>query len=132
MERRAQFRQATQFSARLRLLGPVEKDLAVRVEDLSGAGAQISSPEPVQVSAPIKLEWEDAMFLGECVHSTEMAGGGYQVGIRFEHVLGGLEDLRNLMRSLLEETGQGRRSGEELERARQAMGGQSHTGPKPD
>lgn len=82
------------------MLGAVERELKVTVEELSGAGVRLRSTEQVPVSAPVKLEWDDAMFLGECVHTAPAPGGGYVVGIHFEQVIGGLQDLRNLMARL--------------------------------
>lgn len=69
----------------------------VRVEEISSAGARLRVPERVPLSAPVKLEWEDAMYLGECVHATADGAGGYIVGIHFEQGISGLQDLRNLM-----------------------------------
>ncbi len=120
MERRREIRHEQNFSARLRLLGPAEQDLAVTVEEMSGAGARLRSLEPVPVSSPVRLEWGDAMFLGECVHSTTAPDGGFVAGIHFDQVLRELQDLGNLMAALLvqsEESApadQPRRAGEGL------------------
>jgi len=108
--------------ARLQLLGPDLRSFAVTVEELSGAGARISSPELIPISIPLRLDWEDDMILGECIHSNPLPGGGYLAGIRFEHMLTGLADLRNLVRSVMAECGQAETS--------EPTGAQSHRGPK--
>ncbi len=97
MERRRHSRIPAQFPARLRKLGEGEREIDVTVEEISRAGARLRAAELVPLSAPVKLEWEDAMYLGECVHTTADAAGGYIVGIHFEQVISGLQDLRNLM-----------------------------------
>ncbi len=104
MERRRERRHELNLSARLRLLGPDERDLKVTVEEMSGAGARLRLSEALPVSAPVRLEWGDAMFLGECVHSSVAPDGEFLVGIHFEQVLQGLQDLRNLMTALLAES----------------------------
>jgi hypothetical protein len=111
MERRRERRQELKLSARLRLLGPDERDLTVTVEEMSGAGARLRLSQAVPVSAPVRLEWADAMFLGECVHSSAAPDGEFLVGIHFEQVLQGLQDLRNLMTALMaDSTGESRQT----------------------
>jgi hypothetical protein len=132
MERRQQSRHSTQFPARLRLLGPVEKEFEVRVEEVSGAGVRITAPEPIPVSAAVRLEWEDAMFLGECVHSGPAGKGGYAAGIHFEQVLSGLQDLRNLMLSLMAETRPGHPGRGRPDQQKQPTGSRSRKSPRPD
>lgn len=104
MERRREIRHKQNLSVRLRLLGPDGRDIEVTVEEVSGAGVRLRSPQPVPVSTPVLLEWSDAMFLGECVHSSPAPDGGFVARIHFAEVLQGLQDLRNLMTALLAES----------------------------
>ncbi len=124
MERRRESRHEFNISARLRLLEPVVQDMAVTVEEVSCAGARLRSSQAVPVSSPVRLEWSDTMFLGECVHSSPAPDGGFIAGIHFDQVLRGLEDLRNLMAALLAES--------PSESEARLMGALSRRFPKPN
>lgn len=72
------------------------------VLDLSRRGLALRLPSPVPISAPIKVEAEDLLLLGE-VYYCQREERGFRVGVMLEHRLGGFEHLRSLNAALREE-----------------------------
>lgn len=78
-------------------------ELPVRVENVSGNGAQIRLLWRLPVSACVKLVLEDSLYLGEVAYCHE-SDEGYQAGLVLEHAVHSLHGLQNLMRSLQAES----------------------------
>lgn len=72
------------------------------LEELSGAGARVSSGAPITPGTPVRLDLPDTLLLGECVHC-QAVNGGYFLGIHLEHSLGNVSELRRLMSALMRE-----------------------------
>lgn len=72
------------------------------LEQLSGAGARVASPVPLQPGTPLRLDLPDTLLLGECVHC-QPVNGGFTLGIHLEHSLGNVGELRRLMSALMKE-----------------------------
>lgn len=73
-----------------------------KLEQLSGAGARVTSPVPLQPGTPLRLDLADTLLLGECVHC-QAVEGGFALGIHLEHSLGNVGELRRLMSALMNE-----------------------------
>jgi hypothetical protein len=70
------------------------------VLDMSGSGLRLRLPMPIPCGAPVKLETDDMLMLGEVVRC-EPQGQSYSVGLSLSHSLAALSDLERLNRALL-------------------------------
>lgn len=112
MERRRELRHPVEREVQLWLLAETEEGHPAQLEELSGIGARLRTRTRIPTGAAVRVEWDESMFLGECVHCALVEGGGegesvdriYIVGIHFEHVLGSVGDIRRLMESLMAES----------------------------
>jgi hypothetical protein len=59
--------------------------------------------EKVPVGAPIRVDLNDAMYLGESCFCKDAPGGGYFVGLKLEQVLHELDSLQSLAGHLLKD-----------------------------
>lgn len=73
----------------------------VTVEEISGQGARIRSPQPLPIGALVKLELEDDLFLGEVRHCSPTPHG-FLAGLHLDCALASLSGIRALMRALLD------------------------------
>ena len=103
MERRRHPRLPAHTPLRLTTLLGEPLSVEASLEELSGSGARISSPVALHPGAPLKLEWADALLLGECVYC-QPAGDRFSLGVHLEHSLGCLGELRRLMSALVRES----------------------------
>ena len=101
MERRREPRFPATGGLRLWILGDTETDRAAQLEELSGIGARLRTQVQIPIGTAVRVEWEESMYLGECVHSTLADEGGYIAGIHFEQVLENVGDIRRMMESLM-------------------------------
>ncbi len=90
-----------------------------QLEQLSGAGARVTSPVPLQPGTPLRLDLPDTLLLGECVYC-QAVDGGFTLGIHLEHSLGSVGELRRLMSALMQEVESPNSAGSRLAQARQA------------
>jgi hypothetical protein len=67
---------------------------------MSGSGLRIKLALPIPCGAPVKLETEDMLMLGEVVRC-EALGQSYSVGLSLSHSLVALSELERLNRALL-------------------------------
>jgi len=74
------------------VLGPYPRTETATVQNASGRGVALVLKAPVEVGAPLKIEFGDAMALGEAVHCHSMAQG-YLIGIALDQALYGLSEL---------------------------------------
>ncbi len=61
---------------------------------------RLSLDRPVPLGSAVKVEFEDALFLGEVCHCTP-AETGFVIGLELQHSLVGLRDLARLNRRLV-------------------------------
>jgi hypothetical protein len=62
------------------------------VRNASGRGIGLQVPAPVASGAAIKVNLDDAFFLGEAIYCREQ-NGSWEVGVELEQALCGLADL---------------------------------------
>jgi hypothetical protein len=74
------------------VLGPKPRAHTVTVQNASGRGLALVLPEPVEIGEALKIEFGDAMALGEAVHCQSLAQG-FLVGIALDQALYGLSEL---------------------------------------
>lgn len=70
------------------------------LQDLSEGGARVKAPYPVKAGAPVRLDVDDSILLGEAVYCAREEDGCY-VGLQFEQCLGRVSDLQRLVDALL-------------------------------
>jgi hypothetical protein len=70
------------------------------VLDMSGSGLRLELSLPLPCGAPVKLETNDVLMLGEVVRC-EPLGQSYSVGLSLSHSLAALSELERLNRALL-------------------------------
>lgn len=70
------------------------------VVDMSGSGLRLKLPLPIPCGAPVKLETDDMLMLGEVVRC-EQQGQSYSIGLSLSHSLAALSELERLNRALL-------------------------------
>jgi hypothetical protein len=72
-------------------------------EGMNGKHLRLEAPEPISISAPVSVEYSDAMFLGEVVGCHRGAGGVWELNIKVDQILTGLQSLCALRAQLLGE-----------------------------
>jgi hypothetical protein len=81
------------------VLGEGQPCMLGHVLDISGHGMALSLPAPIPPGSAIKIEYGDALVLGEVSYCTSH-NGAYRAGLVVKHRLAGLADLHRLNRSL--------------------------------
>jgi hypothetical protein len=69
---------------------------------VKGNRMHLESPQSIPVSAPLSVEHDDALYLGEVVHCLAL-DSVYEIEVEVEHVLTGLQSLVSLRARLLDE-----------------------------
>jgi hypothetical protein len=105
IERRRESRREQRLPAdtpvTITVLGILGEPKAVgTVLDMSGSGLRVKLPLPIPCGAPVKLETNDMLMLGEVVRC-EALGQFYSVGLALSHSLAALSELERLNRALL-------------------------------
>ncbi len=72
-------------------------------EGIEGKRMVLESPERVGISTPISVEYNDAMFLGEVISCRRESGDTWQMEVKVEQILTGLQSLMALRVGLLGE-----------------------------
>lgn len=101
MERRREQRKRVEQDVRLWILAETETEHPAHLEEFSGIGARLRTPAPIPIGAAVRIEWDDSMYLGECVHCAVLEDGGHVAGVHFEQVLESFGDLKRMMESLM-------------------------------
>ena len=73
-------------------------------EGMDGKTLKLEAPERISISAPVSVEYSDAMFLGEVVGCQRGSGGGWELQIKVDQILTGLQSLCALRAQLLGES----------------------------
>lgn len=76
--------------------------MKAQVMEVSGRGMRVRLPLPIAAGAPVQVEGNDALFLGEVCHS-EAVDGGYVVRLMLSHSLTPLSELDRLSEGLRNE-----------------------------
>ena len=72
-------------------------------EGMDGKTLKLEAPERISISAPVSVEYSDAMFLGEVIGCHRGAGGTWELNIKVDQILTGLQSLCTLRAQLLGE-----------------------------
>ena len=72
-------------------------------EGMDGKVLRLEAPERISLSAPVSVEYSDAMFLGEVVSCRSAVGGNWELDIKVDQILTGLQSLMTLRSQLLGE-----------------------------
>jgi len=87
----------------LTVLDPREPfTLNAQVIDLSGSGMLVSVPSPIPCGAPVKVEGNDMLLLGE-VCRCDAGRHQYRVALEIHHSLAALSELERMNRAILGE-----------------------------
>ena len=70
---------------------------------MDGKNLRLEAPERISLSAPVSVEYSDAMFLGEVIACQRNAGGIWELNIKVDQILTGLQSLCALRAQLLGE-----------------------------
>jgi hypothetical protein len=70
-------------------------------EGMDGKNLRLEAPERIVLSAPVSVEYSDAMFLGEVVSCQRGTGGVWELQIKVAQILTGLQSLCLLRSQLL-------------------------------
>jgi hypothetical protein len=70
-------------------------------EGMDGKHLKLEAPERISISAPVSVEYSDAMFLGEVIGCSRGAGGVWELNIKVDQILTGLQSLCTLRAQLL-------------------------------
>ena len=68
---------------------------------MDGKNLKLEAPERISISAPVSVEYSDAMFLGEVIGCQRGAGGMWELNIKVDQILTGLQSLCTLRAQLL-------------------------------
>ena len=101
MERRREVRIRTDKPVEVTVLGSNEASSPAQAVEFSGHGLQLVLPQPLQVSAPVKVEGDDWMMLGEVCYCRQ-EGIHFVAGLKIDQTLDNLQELSDLNASLLQ------------------------------
>lgn len=99
MEKRAEPRIEAEMPVRITLLGDQQVTFTAHMVNLSGRGMRLLMDRSVDVGAPVGVEWDDSLVLGDVCYC-EPAPGGYAIGLELEQRLLQTSDLVQLARQL--------------------------------
>jgi hypothetical protein len=71
---------------------------------MDGKSLKLEAPERIGISAPVSVEYSDAMFLGEVVACQRVNTGVWELNIKVDQILTGLQSLCTLRAQLLGES----------------------------
>lgn len=103
MERRQETRAETDSRVEITILGEHCVAFPARLLNRSGQGLSLATDQLIPLDAPVRIDLEDSILLGEVCHcATE--NGRYITGIKLQHVLHGLTDLNRLVAGIMGES----------------------------
>jgi hypothetical protein len=92
MNQRRELRIETEQPVRVTIFGEPDIYLHACIKNVSARGVGLELQGPVAVGAPLKIELDDALLLGEVIYCRD-DGVSFYVGVELEHSLCGLRDL---------------------------------------
>lgn len=72
-------------------------------QEMRGARLSIESPIPVPCTTAVSVKFEDAMYLGEVINSSQV-NGAWHLDVHVEQILSGLTSLLALRKQLMSES----------------------------
>ncbi len=106
MDRRSESRFQTDEPVQVTVLGQTQPVVAGRLANLSGKGMRLLLESPVPVGAPIRVDMDGTMLLGEVCYCYP-EGAKWAIGLQLEHALTHSDDLARLMRQLVGDSAPG-------------------------
>lgn len=103
MDKRSEPRFAADQSVVITTLGDNRFRQTGTVKNSSGSGLGLHVETAIPTGTALRIEWEDAILLGEAMYTRPMDSGHF-IGVQLEHVLRGLGELRDSLRRFSEET----------------------------
>jgi hypothetical protein len=100
MERRREARIRTDKPVELTVLGTDEASGPAQAIEFSGHGLRLVIHRPIPVNAPVKVEGDDWMMLGEVCYCRQ-EGIHFVAGLKIDQTLDNLQELDELNRNLL-------------------------------
>jgi hypothetical protein len=97
LDLRSQLRLDADEPVHVTVLGECEAQLSGRITNYSANGMGLEIDAQVSIGAAVKVEWSNALFLGEVCHCRPV-GEGFAIGLRLEHALYNMSDLARLPR----------------------------------
>ena len=101
MERRREVRIRTDKPVEVTVLGSNQSSSPAQAVEFSGHGLQLVLPQPLPVSAPVKIEGDDWMMLGEVCYCRQ-EGIHFVAGLKIDQTLENLQELADLNEHLLQ------------------------------
>ncbi len=83
--------------------GEPKRSIPCVFQGLEGKRLLLQANEPIRLATTASVEFNDAMFLGEVIACDEAANDGWNLELKVEHVLSGLQSLMALRSQLLGE-----------------------------
>lgn len=81
-----------------------KQEVRCTFEGMDGKNLRLETPERISISAPVSVEYSDAMFLGEVVACQRGSGNAWELQIKVHQILTGLQSLCALRAQLLGES----------------------------
>jgi hypothetical protein len=103
MDKRREPRFATDQLVSITALGDQRFGQIAKVRNSSGSGLGLLVETQIAAGTALRIEWEDAILLGEVMYSRRVENGHF-VGVQLEQVLCGLRELRRSVRGFTGET----------------------------
>ncbi len=103
MDRRREPRYGANEPALMTVLDADGRSMAGRIADMSGRGMKLVVEDAVPAGTAVQVDWAEALLLGEVCYCAPLEGGGYALGLSFEHALFDTAELARLARKLLGE-----------------------------
>ena len=100
MDRRRELRVTSDQKVDVTELGPNRREMEGIAINMSGRGISIFVTDPFSPGDPVRLEFDDALLLGEVCYCRPQ-NEGFVVGIEIDQALEGLAELERFNRSLL-------------------------------
>ena len=104
MERRRELRVSSNQSVHITILDQQRRRIEGITINASGRGISVDIREEIRSGAPVKIELDDALLLGEICYCRSH-DQGCLIGVKIDQVLDGLAALHHLNRTLLGPTG---------------------------
>jgi hypothetical protein len=103
VERRHEPRAESNSRVEITILGEHCIGFPARLLNQSGQGLSLSTDQPIPLNAPVRIDLEDSILLGEVCYCS-MEDGRYITGIKLQHLLHGLTDLNRLVAGIMGES----------------------------
>jgi hypothetical protein len=102
MDQRSDPRFAVDRSVTITTLGENQVRQAAQIKNASGSGLGLLVEKAIPPGTALRIEWEDAIVLGEAMYCRPMEKGHF-VGVQLEQMLRGLGELRQRFRAFRDE-----------------------------